>query len=92
MSPMNPNSPSRNVMKAAMMAAPIESWQAIRKPNSVSATWPPSSGRIGRRLNTPHQMLMNCSQYSTGHQLKNPRSLLIQRTSSWSPQLLWMAR
>ena len=50
----------RKAMKPATIAAPIDSLQAVSKPNSVSATWPPSSGRIGSRLNTAHQMLTNC--------------------------------
>ena len=42
------------------MAAPIESLQAFSKPTSSSATCPPSSGLIGSRLNTAHQMLTHC--------------------------------
>ena len=51
---------ARKARNPATMAAPIESLQAFSKPNSVSATWPPSSGRIGSRLNTAHQMLTHC--------------------------------
>ena len=43
-----------------MIAAPIDSLHAVSKPNSVSATCPPSRGRMGSRLNTAHQMLTNC--------------------------------
>ncbi len=52
--------PTRKARKPATTAAPIDSLHAISKPNSVSATCPPSSGRIGSRLNTAHQMLTNC--------------------------------
>ena len=52
----------RKATNPATMAAPIDSLQAFSKPSSSSATWPPSSGRMGSRLNTAHQMLTNCRQ------------------------------
>ena len=51
--------PTRKATSPARIDAPIDSLQAISNPKRVSATCPPSSGRIGSRLNKAHQMLTN---------------------------------
>ena len=83
---ISPNRPDRKATNPATMAAPIDSLQAFWNPSSVSATCPPSRGRMGSRLNSAHQMLTNASRSRMGHQLNPP--LNTQSTSRSSPQSL----
>ena len=57
-----PDEPDAEGDEPARIDAPIEKPGAISNPKRVSATCPPSSGRIGSRLNKAHQMLTNCTK------------------------------